>query len=45
VLGPRALAGFARPDVDDLGEARPWHLLSVTPVGDDVRLEYELEDR
>jgi diaminohydroxyphosphoribosylaminopyrimidine deaminase / 5-amino-6-(5-phosphoribosylamino)uracil reductase len=45
VLGPCALPAFPRPDVDAITEAQSWQLLSVTRLGDDVRLEYELGDR
>jgi diaminohydroxyphosphoribosylaminopyrimidine deaminase/5-amino-6-(5-phosphoribosylamino)uracil reductase len=44
VLGPHALAAFRQPDVETVADARPWQLLSVTPLGDDVRVEYELGD-
>jgi diaminohydroxyphosphoribosylaminopyrimidine deaminase / 5-amino-6-(5-phosphoribosylamino)uracil reductase len=43
-LGPRARAAFPEPDPDTLADARGWRLLSTTPLGDDVRLEYEPED-
>jgi diaminohydroxyphosphoribosylaminopyrimidine deaminase/5-amino-6-(5-phosphoribosylamino)uracil reductase len=43
VLGPRALPAFADHDVHDLAGARSWRLVSATPFGDDVRLEYEPE--
>jgi diaminohydroxyphosphoribosylaminopyrimidine deaminase/5-amino-6-(5-phosphoribosylamino)uracil reductase len=43
-LGPRARAAFPEPDPDTLADARRWRLLSTTSLGDDVRLEYELED-
>jgi diaminohydroxyphosphoribosylaminopyrimidine deaminase/5-amino-6-(5-phosphoribosylamino)uracil reductase len=45
VLGPRALPAFLGPDVDTLADATSWRLVSLTPMGDDVRLEYEPEDR
>jgi diaminohydroxyphosphoribosylaminopyrimidine deaminase/5-amino-6-(5-phosphoribosylamino)uracil reductase len=43
VLGPRGLPAFPAPDVNTLSEARDWRLVSARPLGDDVRLEYELE--
>jgi diaminohydroxyphosphoribosylaminopyrimidine deaminase/5-amino-6-(5-phosphoribosylamino)uracil reductase len=45
VLGPRALPAFPQPDIETLADAPSWRLLSATPVGDDVRLEYDPEDR
>jgi diaminohydroxyphosphoribosylaminopyrimidine deaminase / 5-amino-6-(5-phosphoribosylamino)uracil reductase len=42
-LGPRARAAFPAPDAVTLADARRWRLLSTTPFGDDVRLEYEPE--
>jgi diaminohydroxyphosphoribosylaminopyrimidine deaminase/5-amino-6-(5-phosphoribosylamino)uracil reductase len=42
VLGPRALPAFPAPEVDALSDARDWRLVNATPLGDDVRLEYEL---
>lgn len=44
VLGPRALAAFARPDPDTLAATADWRLLSATTLDDDVRLEYEPGD-
>lgn len=43
-LGPRARAAFPEPDPATLADARRWRLLSSTPLGNDVRLEYEPED-
>jgi diaminohydroxyphosphoribosylaminopyrimidine deaminase / 5-amino-6-(5-phosphoribosylamino)uracil reductase len=42
VLGPRARTGFPAPDPDALDDAPRWQLVSAVPVGDDVRLEYDV---
>jgi diaminohydroxyphosphoribosylaminopyrimidine deaminase / 5-amino-6-(5-phosphoribosylamino)uracil reductase len=42
-LGPRAKSAFPAPDVTTLADTSRWRLLSATPFGEDVRLEYELE--
>jgi diaminohydroxyphosphoribosylaminopyrimidine deaminase/5-amino-6-(5-phosphoribosylamino)uracil reductase len=42
-LGPRARVAFPEPEPATLADARRWRLLSTTPLGDDVRLEYEPE--
>jgi diaminohydroxyphosphoribosylaminopyrimidine deaminase / 5-amino-6-(5-phosphoribosylamino)uracil reductase len=44
VLGPRGLPAFPKPDRDTVADADAWQLVSVTPLGDDVRLEYEPGD-
>jgi diaminohydroxyphosphoribosylaminopyrimidine deaminase / 5-amino-6-(5-phosphoribosylamino)uracil reductase len=44
MLGPRGLAAFPQPDPDTVADADAWQLVSATPFGDDVRLEYEHED-
>jgi diaminohydroxyphosphoribosylaminopyrimidine deaminase / 5-amino-6-(5-phosphoribosylamino)uracil reductase len=41
VLGPRAVAAFPQSGIETLAEADAWRLVSATPLGDDVRLEYE----
>jgi diaminohydroxyphosphoribosylaminopyrimidine deaminase/5-amino-6-(5-phosphoribosylamino)uracil reductase len=45
VLGPRALPAFPAPDLDSLADAPSWRLVSAFPLGDDVRLDYELGSR
>ncbi len=44
VLGPRGLPAFPQPDRDTVADADAWQLVSATPLGDDVRLEYEPGD-
>jgi diaminohydroxyphosphoribosylaminopyrimidine deaminase/5-amino-6-(5-phosphoribosylamino)uracil reductase len=44
MLGPDARPAFARPAPATLADAARWRLLSATPLGDDVRLEYEPEE-
>ncbi|MDQ6855353.1 MAG: RibD family protein, partial [Actinomycetota bacterium] len=45
VLGPRGLPAFPAPDPDTPADARSWRLVSTVPLGDDVRLDYELRNR
>jgi diaminohydroxyphosphoribosylaminopyrimidine deaminase/5-amino-6-(5-phosphoribosylamino)uracil reductase len=45
VLGPRGLPAFPAPDPDTPADARSWRLVSAVPLGDDVRLDYELRSR
>lgn len=45
MLGPEARSGFPQPVPGTLADAARWRLLSATPLGDDVRLEYEPEER
>src|SRR5262249_49168219 len=44
VLGPQGLPAFPQPDPDTIADADAWRLVSATPLGDDVRLEYEPKD-
>jgi diaminohydroxyphosphoribosylaminopyrimidine deaminase/5-amino-6-(5-phosphoribosylamino)uracil reductase len=43
VLGPSALPAFAQRGIGTLADVPSWQLVSATPLGDDVRIEYELE--
>jgi len=45
MLGPHAHPAFLRADPGTLADARRWRLLSATVLADDVRLEYEPEER
>ena len=45
VLGPGGLSAFPQPDVGTMADAEAWRLLSATTLDDDVRLEYEPEER
>ncbi|HMF84603.1 MAG TPA: bifunctional diaminohydroxyphosphoribosylaminopyrimidine deaminase/5-amino-6-(5-phosphoribosylamino)uracil reductase RibD [Acidimicrobiia bacterium] len=45
VLGPRARPAFPQPDPGTVAAAGDWRLLSAATLGDDVRLEYEPEER
>jgi diaminohydroxyphosphoribosylaminopyrimidine deaminase/5-amino-6-(5-phosphoribosylamino)uracil reductase len=45
VLGPSALPAFPGPDAATLADVPSWRLVSASPHGDDVRLDYELGSR
>jgi diaminohydroxyphosphoribosylaminopyrimidine deaminase / 5-amino-6-(5-phosphoribosylamino)uracil reductase len=45
VLGPSALPAFPAPEPDTLADVHSWRLVSAIPLGDDVRLDYELGSR
>lgn len=45
VLGPDALPAFPAPGADTVADVHSWRLVSALPLGDDVRLDYELGSR
>jgi diaminohydroxyphosphoribosylaminopyrimidine deaminase / 5-amino-6-(5-phosphoribosylamino)uracil reductase len=45
VLGPGGLPAFPQPEVGTIADAEAWRLLSATTLDDDVRLDYEPEER